>query len=316
MPTEISRTIVPTPAQQAWMDLRFGMFVHFSMNTFYQVELGDGKEDPARFDPANFDPEQWADAAVAARMKYAVITTKHHEGFCLWPSKLTEYNILATPMGRDVLREICEAFQSRGIRTGLYYSLWDIHEPSYRDDAAYVDFMIGQLTELLSDYGPVLELWFDGGWVKGHWGWYDATRWGWQRLYDHIKSLQPDCLVLCNPGKMNGGELALSPVDLNCVERVFSRTEDVPYVPDLRPIRRVGEGTFLYLPIETCDSLHPSWYHNPDEMPHDAERIVEWLKVARERVGNLLLNVPPTDAGVIREDGVAVLAEVGQAVWA
>ena len=313
MDTGESERIGPTPVQEAWMALRFGMFVHFNINTFYHIEAGTGEEDPARFDPTDFDPHQWAEVADSAGMKYAVITTRHHEGFSLWPSKQTDYNVMATPMRRDVLKEICEAFESRGIKIGLYYSLWDTHEPCYEDDAAYAEFMKGQLTELLTDYGPVIELWFDAGWEKGWWGWHDATRWHWRELYDLVKSLQPECLVLCNPGKMNGGELALSPVDLNCIERVHKMVGDQLYIPDTRPIRRMVHGNdYRYLPIETCDSIHPRWFYSPEDNPHPPDTIIDWLKISWGRGGNLLLNVPPTDRGLIQDKDAHVLAEVGR----
>jgi len=311
---QTSTAIGPTPSQQAWLDLRFGMFLHFSLNTFCTTELGTGTEDPAKFDPADFDPHQWAQVAADAGMKYAVITTKHHEGFCIWPTKQTDYNVSATPFGRDVLQEICQAFRNRGIQTGFYYSLWDLHEPTYHDDAAYAQFMKDQLTELLTNYGAVLELWFDGGWEKGWWGWYDATRWHWREIYDHIKSLQPDCLVLCNAGKKNGGELALSPVDLNCIERAQAYMGDEPYIPDTRPIRRMVDiDTFRYLPIETCDCIRSHWFYDPNDVKlNPPDRIIDWIRVARERGGNLLLNVAPTDRGLLQQEDADVLAEVGR----
>jgi len=195
----------------------------------------------------------------------------------------------------------------------LYYSLWNVHEPTYNDDDAYAQFMMDQLTELLMGYGPVLELWFDSGWQKGHWGWHDVTRWHWRELYDHIKLLQPDYPVLANPGKMNGGELNLLPVDLNCIERIFSYTEDVLYVPDTRPIRRIHAGQFRYLPIETCDSIRARWFYSPDDQHlHAPDTIINWLRVARVRGGNLLLNVPPNHAGLMPDNAVQVLAEVGR----
>jgi len=316
--------IAPTPAQEAWLQLGFGMFVHFNSNTFYHTESGDPDQDPARFYAKKFNPAQWAETAVTAGMKYAVISAKHHEGFCIWPTQLTDHNVMASPMARDVLRDICVAFQERGITTGLYFSLSDHHEPSFQDDDAFAEFVKGQLTELLTGYGPVLELWFDGGWEKGDLGWFDARRWHWDEIYRHVKSLQPDCLVLCNPGCANGGEVRMGPVDLNCIERVHlycneevgpvpdARTGDFLYEPDTRPVRRMN-GKMTYLPIESCDCIRDKWFYHPnDDNIVSAETILDWIALSAKRGGNLLLNVYPTDEGLILQEDRDVLAEVGR----
>lgn len=153
----------PTLAQQRWMDLEFGLFVHFGINTFYDTEWSDGTLDPAKFNPTNFDPNQWCRAAREAGMKFLVLVTKHHDGFCNWPTEQTDYSVKNTPFQRDVVGEVAKAARENGLKLGLYYSLWDCHEPTHdRDDAAYADFMKRQLSELLSNYGPIVELWFDG----------------------------------------------------------------------------------------------------------------------------------------------------------
>ena len=307
-----------TPAQQAWLNLRFGMLVVFGLNTFYDLEWSDGTLDPAGFDPTKFAPDQWAQTAAEAGMKYMVVVAKHHDGFCLWPTAKTDYSIQATKIGRerDVLGEICAAFRARGLQVGIYYSLWDRYEPCYEDDEAYAQFMMDQLTELLTGYGPVVELWFDGGWDKGNYDWHDARRWHWEELYAHIKSLQPECLVINNPGTTHRGEIHLYPVDLLCVERVHLRIGSYLMEPDTRPVRVVSKGDehpAVYLPCETCDTIRQDWfYHAEDTALHSPETIVSWINLSQLRGGNLLLSAPPDDRGLLLEEDCEVLRRVGE----
>jgi len=157
----------PTPEQRAWMELQFGMFIHFGINTYYDVEWSDGTLDPAKFNPTQLDTDQWCRVAKAAGMKYIVLTTKHHDGFCLWPSKHTAYSVKSTPYRGDLVGELVKSARKHGLAVGFYYSLWDRHEKSHdTDEWAYVEFMKKQLHELLTGYGEVVELWFDGFWKK------------------------------------------------------------------------------------------------------------------------------------------------------
>ena len=158
----------PTTAQAAWMELGYGLFLHFGLNTFAGVPWGDGKFPPELVDLKSLDIQQWAGVAAEAGMKYAVLTAKHHDGFCLWPSQYTEYSINNSPWKTDVVGSFVKEFRKAGLKTGLYYSLWDRNFPRYEDDEVYAGYLQNRISELLSNYGDILELWFDGGWDKDH----------------------------------------------------------------------------------------------------------------------------------------------------
>jgi alpha-L-fucosidase len=172
-PSQATSEVAPNKAQKAWMELGFGMFVHFGINTYYDKEWSDGTLDPYKVNPTELSTDQWCSVAKNAGMKYVVLVTKHHDGFCNWPSKLTDYSIASTPYKKDILAELANSAQKYGLKLGLYYSLWDQHEKSHDlDIRKYVDdFMLPQLEELMTGYGEVVELWFDGFWKYQKNGW-------------------------------------------------------------------------------------------------------------------------------------------------
>jgi alpha-L-fucosidase len=160
-----------TAAQKEWMQLKYGMFIHFGPNTIQKVPWGNGTYPAWLLNFSTVDPDQWARVAKDAGMKYAVLTTKHHDGFCLWPSAFTAYCTKSTlSPGVDIVRRFVDAFRAAGLRVGLYYSLWDRNNPEYygSNDFLYVDYMKNQLTELLTGYGEIDELWFDGAWDRDY----------------------------------------------------------------------------------------------------------------------------------------------------
>ena len=159
--------VAPNKAQQSWMDLGFGMFIHFGINTYYDKEWSDGTLDHAKVNPSKLDAEQWVLTAKAAGMKYLVLVTKHHDGFCNFKTDYTKYSIQHTPYKRDIVEQVANACAKHGVKLGLYYSLWDRNQPDHdKNEAAYVKFMENQLLELLTRYGSICELWFDGMWKK------------------------------------------------------------------------------------------------------------------------------------------------------
>lgn len=190
--------IVPHERQIKFQQTEFYAFVHFTVNTFTDREWGSGTESPDIFYPVKFDAEQWVKAIVSAEMKGLILTCKHHDGFCLWHSKLTEHTVEYSPFKRDIVREVADACKKYGIKFGVYLSPWDRHSPLYGSSKDYDDYFIGQLTELLTYYGNVFSVWFDGVCGEGPNGkkqYYD-----WERYYKTIRELQPEaCINVCGP---------------------------------------------------------------------------------------------------------------------
>jgi alpha-L-fucosidase len=286
----------PTPAQAEWMGLGYGMFIHFGPWTWSGT--GDGRFPAERVDAPALDMRAWAQLAVDAGMRYAVLTAKHVDGFCLWPSPRTTYSVAATPARRDLVREFVDAFRAAGLKVGLYYALLDRNCPFYDDDAAYNVYVREQVTELLTGYGDVIELWFDGAWDKDHptrdWphdpAWPPATgaRWEWARLYEHIHRLQPRCLVIQNSSSDRPGVPNYPPVDLRTSEHFDFVWQERLCEPPPDP-----------LPLEYCTTLTPGWFWQAGACySHaSAETIAGWrLRAERERA-NLLLNVGPDTSG-------------------
>ncbi|MDR2915384.1 MAG: alpha-L-fucosidase, partial [Tannerella sp.] len=244
-------------AQKAWMELQFGMFIHWGVNTYYDAEWSDGTLDIAKVNPSKLDTDQWCRTAKDAGMKYIVPVTKHHDGFCIWDTKYTKYAIPYTPFKKDVLAELVNSAEKHGLKLGLYYSLWDRHEKTHdTDEWAYIEFMKNQLYELLTNYGNVVELWFDGFWKKQQNGWTKkitddageninkdtanklrdeefiqawrnegAYRWQMDHVYQFIKSIQPDCLVMNNATTSYPG-VPLHPVDIRSGEKYTNPVAD------------------------------------------------------------------------------------------
>src|SRR5450830_1299735 len=158
-------SIRPSPRQLFWQALEFYAFVHFGMNTMTDVEWGVGHESPSQFDPSDLDVDQWMRSFVAAGMRGAILTAKHHDGFCLWPSKLTEHSVASSPWRAaqgDLVREFADSARRHGLEVGIYLSPWDRTEATYGSGAAYDDYFVGQLEELLTGYGDIFSVWFDG----------------------------------------------------------------------------------------------------------------------------------------------------------
>lgn len=309
-------TVEPTPAQRAWMELKFGLFVHFGINTFNDTEWSDGTLDPATFNPTEFNADQWCRAAKAAGMRYVLLVTKHHDGFTLWPSRWTDYGVQSAPFDGDVVGRVAEACERAGLKLGLYYSLWDRHEPSYDHDHSYALFMKRQLAELLTGYGPICEIWFDGGWKKGGVDWQDPYRWHWLEIYEHIKSIQPDCLVADNGTTRWKGKIVLYPCDFRIGEKGVPPEDD-------RTVYYCG-GIGDYLPYESCYTLSTGgtgegqftdgkWFwHESDTTVHEPRWVVDTLEACNARGANMVLNAGPDTRGKLRDIDVACLEEVGR----
>jgi len=195
------RRPVPTAAQLRWQREETALFIHFGINTFTNREWGDGTENPSLFDPSAFDARQWARAARAAGAGSMVLTAKHHDGFCLWPTETTRHSVAASPWrggAGDVVREFVDACRAEGLGAGLYLSPWDRHEPSYGEGIRYNDFYDAQLTELLTRYGRLVEVWFDGANGEGPNG--KRQSYDWPRIHRGVRQLQPHAVIFSDAG--------------------------------------------------------------------------------------------------------------------
>lgn len=282
---------VPTPQQLSWQKMEFGMFCHFGINTFHNEEWTDGTKDPQTFNPTEFNPRQWAEVARDAGMKYLVITAKHHDGFAIYPTAYSDYSVKASPWrdGQgDAVREVAEACGEFGLMFGFYLSPWDRHEPKYDDPPAYDEHFKNMLRELLTNYGPVGEVWFDGAGSEGHV--YD-----WEGYYALIRELQPDALIaICGPDiRWVGNEDGVSPETLwNVQER---------------------DGEQVWHPAE-CDVpiRHGQWFYHTDSDKR-VKPLKHLLDIYYRSVGHgavLLLNLTPDRRGLLPDADVRRLNEM------
>ena len=188
--------VVPTERQLEYQKQEFYGFIHFTVNTFTNQEWGKGDESPEIFNPEELDAEEWVKTAYDAGMKGLILTCKHHDGFCLWPSKYTEHSIKNSPYkdGKgDVVREVSDACRKYGIKFGVYLSPWDRNHPAYGSGKEYDDYYINQLTELFTQYGKVYTLWMDGACGEGPNG--KCQNYDWERYYAKVRELQPNAVL-------------------------------------------------------------------------------------------------------------------------
>ncbi len=300
----------PTKEQLSWQDLELGMFCHFGMNTFCNREWGDGTDSPNKFNPQSLDAKQWVSIAKEAGFKYFILTAKHHDGFCLWQTNTTDYSVKSSPWkdGKgDVVAECARACEELDMPFGIYLSPWDRHALCYEDKEAYDDFYCDQLTELLTQYGPMVEVWFDGAGSEGR-------EYDWRRIIDLVRKYQPKAMIF-NMGaptiRWVGNEDGVAPYpcwNTATEARQSMFTQDTTkWLPD----------TPLWLPAE-CDVpiRKGSWFWHPDD--EDSIRSLdELMDIYYRSVGhgtNLLLNVAPDDRGLIPEADRKRVLEFGDEI--
>lgn len=301
----------PTERQLRWQDYELGMFCHFGMNTFTDVEWGEGDDPPDAFAPTDLDAGQWADAALAAGMRYLVFTTKHHDGFCLWPTETTDYSVASSRWrdGRgDVVAEVAGTAHERGLALGLYCSPWDRHEPKYdADPAAYDRLFARQWTELLTRYGPVSVVWLDGAGSQGH-------VYNWELIIGTIREHAPEACIfaLGEPDfRWVGNEDGLAPDPCWNVVRTPEETSNTKLLFD-----RFRDSFPHWLPAECDARIRANWFWHPDDLHtlKSVERLVNMYECSVGRGANLLLNVAPDDRGLLPETDVerllAMAAEI------
>jgi alpha-L-fucosidase len=323
---KIAANIVPSPQQLRWQQLELTAFFHFGINTYTGREWGDGTENPKLFNPTALDAKQWVKACKEAGIKQVILTAKHHDGFCLWPSKFTEHSLKNSPWkdGKgDVVKEVADACAAMGVGFGIYLSPWDRNNASYGTEE-YNDFFINQLTELLTQYGKVDEVWFDGANGEGPNGKkqvYDFERW-----YAHIRKLQPQAVIAVSgpdvrwvgteSGHGREEEWSVVPVGKKNKSNDGSQTKvDAPPAGDMmgnvlgsRSQLKDGDALKWY-PAETDVSIRPGWFYHEseDKKVKTPEYLKEIYFHSVGRNGVLLLNIPPDKRGLLTDYDIAAL---------
>ncbi len=323
--------IVPSSRQRSWQELDFIAFAHFGMNTFTDREWGEGTESPALFNPTDFDARQWVKALKDAGINMLILTAKHHDGFCLWPSRYTEHSVKASPWrgGKgDVVKEVAGACREAGIKLGIYLSPWDRHEPTYGNSPAYNEHFRRQLRELLTNYGEIAEVWFDGACGEGPNG--KRQVYDWPSYYRVVRELQPRAVIFgMGPDLRWGGtesgygretEWSVVPVEIRNPEATRSAQNplslDDLFVPgdmtaeDLGSRDKIKDAKALaWYPAETDVSVRPGWFYHQsqDGEVKTPEKLVDIYFSSVGRNSVLLLNVPPDKRGLIHENDIKSL---------
>lgn len=299
-----------------WEALEYGMFIHFGMSTFSGAELGSGKDPCNLYHPKDLDVDQWVKVACDAGMKYVVLTTKHVSGHCLWPSKFTDYHVGNSGNKTDVVDAFVNACNKYGILPGFYYCSWDNHHlfgsatPSNVawenkfSTSEYFRFQQNQMNELLTQYGPIEEVWVD---IPGM-----LTHEGRQKQYLQIAELQPDALVMMNGGldkKMGIDPNYSWPTDLVSMERSLpsSRTG---YLPWYTMENYMGEKARYYIPGEVCDTICYTWFWQKESRLRNVDELLGMRILSKVRLANFLLNVPPDQNGKIPRATIDLLMQL------
>ena len=315
----------PTQGQKEQMARRFGMFLHFGINTFHNTEWSDGTLPVESYAPTAIDADGWVRTAYEAGMNYVIVITKHHDGFCMWDTHTTDYCINSSQNKTDVVAEVAKACKKYGVKLGLYYSLWDRHEKCYPDDEAYADYMIAHLTELMDGrYGEIVELWLDGEWDK------PCRSWQLDRIYNTVKTLQPKCQIGVNQtiGEFNDetgapGERYL-PVNYqeNDPIRMFPsdfRLWDPNMCREDDPKIYTFNGEKYYMPFEQtiCSRKDFSWFYcdiYADKPMMDKEEIIRNYKILEKTNNLMVINLPPDKGGKLVDGDVMQLLEIADAL--
>lgn len=304
----------PTAAQLAWQRDELALFVHFGINTFTDREWGDGSESPRLFAPGALDCRQWARTARAAGARAMILTAKHHDGFCLWPTRTTTHSVASSPWrdGKgDVVQEFVDACRAEGLKAGLYCSPWDRNHPAYGDSARYNDVYAEQLTELLTNYGPLNEVWFDGANGEGPNG--KRQTYDWPRTWALVRRLQPQAVIFSDAGpdvrwigneRGVAGETCWSTIRSSAVPYIGASGDEV--ITALQQGHADGD---VWRPGETDVSIRPGWFYHPaeDDRVRSVDNLLSLWFTSVGRNSKLLLNVPPTREGLFHATDAARL---------
>ncbi len=321
---DMASRLRPSDKQLAWQKLELTAFLHFGVNTFTSREWGDGSEDPNIFNPEKLDARQWVLTLKAAGFKLVILTAKHHDGFCLWQTKTTDHSVASSKWRNgkgDVLADLRAACDEYGMKLGVYLSPWDRNASCYGSDA-YNDMFVAQLTELLTQYGKIDEVWFDGACGEGPNG--KKQVYDWTRYRNVIHTLQPDAVVAIQGDDVRwvGNEAgkgretewsatALMPAILEGSTEANEALGLKQLSPDLGSRNLLEKANALYWwPSEVDVSIRPGWFYHKNERPKQLSQLTEIYINSIGRNSVLLLNIPPTTDGLIASADSARLIEL------
>jgi len=303
----------PSKEQLAQIKRKYGMFIHFGINTFCDEEWTDGARPPSIYRPTIIDADQWIATAKAAGMKYVILVTKHEDGFCLWDSKYTDYDVGSSGNRTNVVKAVARACRKYGLSLGLYYSLWDRHlnpDPSDTSlDKAYNTYLIAQLKELIAitrQYTPIVELWLDAGWEKAR------SRWPIEAIYSTVKGLEPQCQVGVNwsigrPDNPDPDSSWVLPTQQKMGYPIRYFPSDFrmgdPYLPaNPDPKLFSHDGKLYYMPWETTVCMSQKWFYNTrDTVYKSPAQLLRLYRIATAQDNILILDCPPDRSGRLRE---------------
>nr|WP_221410110.1 alpha-L-fucosidase [Ornithobacterium rhinotracheale] len=313
----------PTDLQVKWNQMEYYAFAHFNMNTFTDREWGYGDEDPKKFNPTEFDAEQWARIVKEAGMKGIILTAKHHDGFCLWPSAYTEHSIKNSPYKNgkgDIVKEVADACKKYGLKFGVYLSPWDRNHPQYAR-AEYVDYFHNQLKELMTNYGDIYEVWFDG--ANGGDGYYGGARetrkidsktyYQWDKVIEIVRKHQPKAIIWGDAvdARWVGNERGIA-AETNW--STLDRDSIIPGKDNRRFLVNGIKGGKDWSPAEADVSTRPGWYYHKSQ-DNQVKTLPHLLDIYYKSVGrnaNLLLNIPIDTRGLIHENDEKQLMRLGE----
>ncbi len=326
-------SVVPSKRQLDWYDVGFYAFVHFGVNTFTEMEWGTGKESESIFNPTNLDCDQWVDAIKSAGMKGMILTAKHHDGFCLWPSRYTEHSVKNSPYKGDVVREAAEACKRGKIKFGFYLSPWDRNSEAYGTDE-YNDYFCNQLTELLTQYGDIFCVWFDNACGEGPNG--KKQEYDFARYFELIRKYQPNAAIFggfgpdvrwCGneAGVTRESEWAVVPMELCKYSEVQTPPCPMADMGDISSLKNTSNSIgnldvimfskgLTFTPAEVDTSIRHGWFYRKDQQVKSLDELFDIY--VRTIGGNccLNLNIPPTKEGKFDENDVKLLHDLGKRI--
>lgn len=313
---------IPSERQKIWQEMEYYAFIHFNMNTFTNKEWGYGDESPSKFNPTSLDTDQWAEVIKNSGMKGIIITAKHHDGFALWPSNYTSHSVKNSPWKNgegDLIKDLEKSCRKFGLKLGIYLSPWDRNHPDY-GTKKYISYFRNQLTELLTNYGEIFEVWFDG--ANGGSGFYGGTSeirkvdkknyYDWENTHKIIRELQPNAVIFSDAGpdiRWVGNEKGYA--DKTTWSNIY-RDSVYGGMPDYYKFSSGQENGSHFIPTETDVSIRPGWYYHPDE-DDKVKSLEKLIDIYFNSVGlnsSLLLNIPVDTRGLIHENDKKRLYEL------